>query len=57
VWFKAHVIAVKDACWPGHSSDGLSQSPTAEIRVRPQDNPRGIDKGHNSAGTGSCHPV
>jgi len=51
MWFKAQVIAVKDTCWPGHSSGGWSQSSAAEIRVRPQGNPLGMDEGHNSAGT------
>jgi hypothetical protein len=49
----AQVIDVKDTCWPGHSSGGWSLSPTAEIRVRPQGNPRGTDNGHNSVGAGS----
>jgi len=57
MWFKAQVKAVKDTCWQGQSSGGWSQSPTAEIRVRPQGNPLGIDEGHNSAGTGDLRTL
>jgi hypothetical protein len=57
MWFKVPVIAVKDICWPRHSSGCGSHSPTAEIRVRPQGNPLGTDEGHKSAGTGDLRTL